>query len=91
MKATVYVIANFIIKPGFMNEKEIKKVETFAYPYGAFSKKTVDLVKEAGYKAVVSVVPSMIQSKENLFYLSRVRPGIFTPKTMIKVIENYKK
>jgi peptidoglycan/xylan/chitin deacetylase (PgdA/CDA1 family) len=136
MKATIYVIANFIGKPGFMNEKEIKevldsglvelgshtldhlylklipqtvarkqifeskkvleekfkvKVETFAYPYGAFSKKTVDLVKEAGYKAAVSVIPSMIQSEENLFYLSRVRPGIFTPKTMIKVIESYRK
>jgi peptidoglycan/xylan/chitin deacetylase (PgdA/CDA1 family) len=136
MKATIYVIANFIGKPGFMNEKEIKevldsglielgshtldhlylklipqtvarkqifeskkvleekfkvKVETFAYPYGAFSKKTVDLVKEAGYKAAVSVIPSMIQSKENLFYLSRVRPGIFTPKTMIGVIESYRK
>jgi len=136
MKATIYIIVNFIGRRGFMNEKEIKevldsglvelgshtldhlylkltpgstarkqifeskkileekfkvKIETFAYPYGAFSKKTVDLVKEAGYKAAVSVIPSMIQSKENLFYLSRVRPGIFTPKTMIKVIESYKK
>lgn len=136
MKATIYVVVNFIGRRGFMNDKEIKevldsglvelgshtldhlylkltpestarkqifeskkileekfkvKVETFAYPYGAFSKKTVDLVKEAGYKAAVSVIPSMIQSKENLFYLSRVRPGIFTPKTMIRVIESYKK
>ena len=136
MKATIYIIVDFIGRRGFMNEKEIKevldsglvelgshtldhlylkltpetvarkqifeskkvleekfkvKVETFAYPYGAFSEKTIDLVKEAGYKAAVSVIPSMIQSKENLFYLSRVRPGIFMPKTMIKVIENYKK
>jgi len=136
MKATIYIIVDFIGRRGFMNEKEIKevldsglvelgshtldhlylkltpetvarkqifeskkvleekfkvKVETFAYPYGAFSEKTIDLVKEAGYKAAVSVIPSMIQSKENLFYLSRIRPGIFTPKTIIKVIENYKK
>ena len=136
MKATVYIIVNFIGRRGFMNEKEIKevldsglvelgshtfdhlylkftpetvarkqifeskkvleekfnvKIETFAYPYGAFSEKTIDLVKEAGYRAAVSVIPSMIQSKENLFYLSRVRPGIFTPKTMIRVIESYKK
>ena len=136
MKATIYIIVNFIGRRGFMNEKEIKevldsglvelgshtfdhlylkftpetvarkqifeskkvleekfnvKIETFAYPYGAFSEKTIDLVKEAGYKAAVSVIPSMIQSKENLFYLSRVRPGIFTPKTMIGVIESYKK
>jgi peptidoglycan/xylan/chitin deacetylase (PgdA/CDA1 family) len=136
MKATIYIIVDFIGRRGFMNEKEIKevldsglvelgshtldhlylklipqtvarkqifeskkvleekfkvKVETFAYPYGAFSQKTIDLVKEAGYKAAVSVIPSMIQSKENLFYLSRVRPGIFTPKTIINAIENYKK
>jgi len=136
MKATIYIIVDFIGRRGFMDDKEIKevldsglvelgshtldhlylkltpestarkqifeskkileekfkvKVETFAYPYGAFSKKTVDLVKEAGYKAAVSVIPSMIQSKENLFYLSRVRPGIFTPKMMIRVIESYKK
>jgi peptidoglycan/xylan/chitin deacetylase (PgdA/CDA1 family) len=136
MKATVYVIYDFIGRKGFMNEDEIKEVtksglvelgshtldhlylkfssesvarrqifeskkkleerfgvevKTFAYPYGAFSQKTVDLVKEAGYIAAVSVIPSMQQSKDDLFYLGRVRPGIFGGKTIVKVIENYQK
>ncbi|MBI3366377.1 polysaccharide deacetylase family protein [Candidatus Roizmanbacteria bacterium] len=136
MKATMYIVYDFIGKKGFMTEAEIKEIlasglvelgshtldhlylklmpestarkqvieskkkledrfnitiMTFAYPYGAFSKETVDLVKEAGYTAAVSVIPGMLQSNDNLFYLSRVRPGIFTPATIIKVLENYNK
>lgn len=136
MKATIYIIYEFVGRKGFMNQKEIKEVlgsglielgshtldhiylklapqsvakkqvieskkkleelfgvevKTFAYPYGAFSKITVDFVKEAGYTAAVSVIPGMTQSKENLFYLSRVRAGFFNPQTMIDVIERYKK
>ncbi len=136
MKATMYIVYDFIGRKGFMNEEEIKeilasglvelgshtldhlylkylpestqrkqvieskqkleetfgiKVKTFAYPYGAFSEETVNFVKEAGYIAAVTVIPGMQQSKENLFYISRVRPGIFTPQTIVKVIENYKK
>lgn len=67
------------------------EVKTFAYPYGAFSPETVELVKEAGFTAVVSVIPGVYQSKENLFYLSRIRPGIFTLQNMIKVLESYNK
>jgi peptidoglycan/xylan/chitin deacetylase (PgdA/CDA1 family) len=136
MKATVYVIYDFIGRKGFMNEDEIKEViksglvelgshtlshlylklspesvvkrqifeskkkleerfgvevKTFAYPYGAFSQKTADLVKEAGYMAAVSVIPSMQQSKNDLYYLGRVRPGIFGTKNIVEVIENYQK
>lgn len=136
MKATIYVVYDFIGRKGFMDEEEIKEViesglvelgshtlnhfylklspepvakkqifeskkkleerfgvevKTFAYPYGAFSQKTVDLVKEAGYTAAVSVIPSMQQSKNDLYYLGRVRPGIFGGKSIVKVIENYQK
>lgn len=136
MKATIYIVYDFIGRKGFMNEKQIKeilasglvelgshtldhlylkylpestqrsqiikskqkfealfgvKVVTFAYPYGAFSQESIDLVKEAGYVAAVAVIPGMQQSQENILYLSRVRPGIFTPQTIVKVIENYKK
>jgi len=48
-------------------------------------------VKEAGYTAAVSVIPSMQQSKNELYHLGRVRPGIFGAKTIVKVIENYQK
>lgn len=136
VKATMYVIYDYIGRKGFMTESEIKEIltsglvelgshtldhlylklmpdsvaskqvieskkkfedrfgiqiKTFAYPYGAFSQETVNLVKEAGYTAAVSVIPGMQQSTNNILYLNRVRPGIFTPQTMIKVIENYQK
>lgn len=136
MKATIYIIYDFIGRKGFLTEKEIREliesglieigshtldhvylkqapesvirkqiieskkkfeerfgieIKTFAYPYGAFTKEAIDIVREAGYTAAVSVIPGMQQSKENLLYLSRVRPGIFTPETIIKVLENYKK
>lgn len=67
------------------------KVFTFAYPYGAFSQEVVNMVKEAGYKAAVSVIPGVYQSDENRYFLSRIRPGVFTAKTMIEVLESYKK
>lgn len=136
MKATIYIIYDYIGRSGFLNDDEIKeliksqlveigshtldhlylklvperiaykqifeskqllekrfsiKVNTFAYPYGAFNKKTIDLIKEAGYTTAVSVIPGTYQSEENIFYLSRLRPGLFTPKTMIKFFENYNK
>jgi peptidoglycan/xylan/chitin deacetylase (PgdA/CDA1 family) len=67
------------------------KVETFAYPTGAFNQNTINLVKDAGYTAALSVIPGITQSETNLFYLYRIRPGIFTPQTIIKALENYKK
>ena len=135
MKATNYVIYDYIGRKGFLTENEIKelissglveigshtldhvylkslpemaarkqifdskklfedrfniKIKTFAYPYGAFNKYTLDLVKQAGYSAAVSVIPGAYQSKDNQFYLSRIRPGMFTAQTVIKVLEGYK-
>lgn len=136
MKATIYIVFDFIGRRGFLNESEIRevlgsglvelgshtldhyslknlssavakeqifaskeklenlfgvKVETFAYPYGAFSKETVELVKEAGYKAALAVIQGVFQSDENLLYLSRIRPGALTGPNMIKVLESYDK
>lgn len=50
-------------------------VSSFAYPYGSFSQETVGLVKKAGYTSAVSVIPSIMQSEDNLFFLSRLRPA----------------
>jgi len=132
LKATVYIIDNYIGKKGYLGGKEIKelidsrlveigshtlnhiylkqapstlarreifeskknledkfgiKVETFAYPYGAFTRETVDLVKEAGYTAAVSVILGKYQSTENLYYLSRIRGGFFSGTDPQKVLE----
>lgn len=53
------------------------RIETFCYPYGYYNDKVIELVKKAGYKAAVSEVVGTTQSKENLFYLSRIRVGGF--------------
>jgi len=136
MRATIYVIYDFIGRPGFLTAKEIDelidsdlveigshtfdhiylklapkqyadrqiidskkkfeetfhiKVKTFAYPYGAFNADNVASVEKAGYTAAVSVIPGVMQSYDNLFFMSRIRPGVFTPQTMISVIEGMNK
>lgn len=50
-------------------------VPSFAYPYGAFDEPSLELVKKAGHTNAVSVIPGTYQSENNLFYLSRIRPG----------------
>lgn len=67
------------------------RVKTFAYPYGAFNEHALGAVERMGYTAAVSVIPGEIQSKDNLFFLSRIRPELFTPSSMIRVIEEMKK
>ncbi len=136
MKATIFIISDFIGRKGFLNAYEIKdliasgmveigshtldhvylksvpksvaqkqikeskgkledqfgiSIYSFAYPYGAFTEEVVNMVKEAGYTAAVSVIPGVFQSNENLYFLSRIRPGVFTARTMTKVMESYKK
>ena len=136
MRATVYIIYNYIGRSGFLDEKQIKEliesglveigshtldhvylkqapdlyaekqiveskqkfeerfgvsIKTFAYPYGAFSNKNIEYVQKAGYTAAVSVISGIMQDKDNLFYLSRIRPGLFTPTSMIRFIEQMNK
>lgn len=136
IKATVYVINNYIGRYGFLNENQIKEmlssglvelgahtldhlylksvsdnvaekqiikskkdleekfgveIKTFAYPYGAFNNRTVEIVKESGYVAAVSVIPGIIQSSDNLFYLNRVRPGLFSDNNIVKVLSSMSK
>lgn len=124
MRATNYVIADFIGRKDFMNPKQIQElidsdlveigshtldhiplktasevqarreifdsktkletqfhisVKSFAYPSGSFNLDTVKFVKEAGYVAAVSTISGVDQTEENLYYLSRLRPGLFTP------------
>lgn len=67
-------------KEVYENKVDLEKifnisVSSFAYPYGAFDALSLELVKKAGYTNAVSVVPGIYQSGNNLFYLSRIRPG----------------
>ncbi|PIS15775.1 hypothetical protein COT62_01915 [Candidatus Roizmanbacteria bacterium CG09_land_8_20_14_0_10_41_9] len=65
------------------------KIKTFAYPYGSFDAAAERLVKEASYSAAVSVIPGSLQSQDNLFYLSRIRPGLFTGTTVDSALKEY--
>ena len=136
MRATIYIIYDYIGRKGFLNEQQIRelvdsdlveigshtldhiylkqasknyadkqiieskkkfeeqfgiKIFTFAYPYGAFNDDNIKSVQNAGYTAAVSVISGVMQSKDNLFYLSRIRAGLFTPQSMIRVIEQMNK
>jgi len=136
MKATIYVISDYIGRRGFLNESELKEivasnrveigahtldhlglkglrpalarhqvteskqkleqmlgieVKTLAYPYGSFDQQAIDITKEASFSAAVSVIPGTIQSKDNLFYLSRLRAGMFSENNMTTILENMKK
>lgn len=136
LKATIYVVYNFIGRKGFMNEKQIKeiidshlvevgghtfdhlylkllqknvvvkqvvdskkaledmfkiKIESFAYPYGAFDQNTIDIVRSAGYTSAVSEITDINQSNTNLLYLSRIRAGNFSFGNVIRFFDNYKK
>lgn len=132
IKATLYVVYNFIDRKGFLSKKELNEivgsglveigshtlnhrylknlsadtqrseifesktklekllkipVNTFAYPYGAFDDRTVELVKEASYSAAVSVIRGVTQSIDNQFILYRIRAGGTTGDNMIKLLK----
>ena len=83
-------------KEVFESKKDLEKkfsipIQTFAYPYGSFNEKVVEQVKKAGYLAAVSVISGTRQSNDNLFYLSRIRAGVFEGKDMLNILTNNKK
>lgn len=74
-----------------MLEQELQiKVVSFAYPYGAFDDKAVEVVKDAGFKTAVSTVPGIDASLENRFFLFRLRPSGRTGEALIKFLEQSK-
>ncbi len=136
MRATVYVIHDFIGKKDFLTREQIRElidsglveigshtlshpylksvdnetarreifdskllleqefgisIGSFAYPYGAMSPESVAYAKEAGYGNAVSVISGSIQSGDNRYFLSRIRPEMFTPSSVTQVIEGLRK
>lgn len=134
-RGTLYVMANFINRPGYLSleelqairdsgvveiashtldhtylkeiktevvKKEIQESKTklesllgigifsFAYPWGAFSKDTLMMVRAAGYTSAVSVIPGVNQSQENQFYLFRIRPGYLAGLNPAQSLAGYK-
>lgn len=58
-------------------------VVSFAYPDGAFDQQTIDVVKRAGFTTAVTTIPGIVQTKQNRFFLFRLRPGYRTGKELI--------
>ncbi|MDP3988139.1 MAG: polysaccharide deacetylase family protein [Candidatus Levybacteria bacterium] len=66
------------------------KIVSFAYPGGSFDQKAIDIVKAAGYKIALSTIPGIEQTKENRFYLYRIRPGYRTGEELLKYLQQDK-
>ena len=65
-------------------------VNSFAYPYGAFDKKTAGLVEKAGFMDAVSTVRGVDQSRENEYFWFRVRPGSLTGEALVNLLTKTK-
>lgn len=66
------------------------KVVSFAYPNGAFDQQAIDTVKNAGFSTAVSTIPGIEQSKQNRFFLYRLRPGARTGEVLLKYLQQNK-
>lgn len=75
----------------FLEKKFGIPVLSFAYPFGAFSKETVELVKKAGFTNAVSVVPGIYQHDTNEYFLFRIRPGYINTSNFTKSLEMFNK
>lgn len=53
-----------------------QKVVSFAYPYGVFDEKTIEVVIKAGFETAVTTALGKYSSQTNKFFLDRIRPGI---------------
>ena len=62
------------------------KINTFAYPYGSFSAETAEIVKRAGFSCAASVIAGDKQSENNLYFLSRLRPGDRVGKNLLNLV-----
>jgi len=61
-----------IIKSKIFFESKLKMpFETFAYPYGLYSKEVIYMIKKAGYRAAFSVVPGANTSETPRYALHR--------------------
>jgi peptidoglycan/xylan/chitin deacetylase (PgdA/CDA1 family) len=47
-------------------------IEHFAYPFGAFTAETVELVRRAGYASAVTVVPGVARASDDHLQLPRI-------------------
>jgi peptidoglycan/xylan/chitin deacetylase (PgdA/CDA1 family) len=52
-----------------------KEVKAFAYPYGKFDERIMEIVKEAGFMGAVTMLPQWVKGGENPYLLGRISPS----------------
>lgn len=67
-----------------------KPVVSFSYPFGSFDKQTIEIVKRAGFRSSVSTVPGTVQSRENQYFLYRLRPENRVDEELLSLINENK-
>lgn len=89
LKGISYEEAKFEIEQSKKNlEHEFGvRVISFAYPYGAFDKQAIRLVKDAGFKTAASTVPGIDVSSLNKYFIFRLRPGARTGTELLQYLE----
>ncbi len=73
IKDSKYQLENLIHKP----------VVSFAYPYGAFDNSAIDLAKASHFRTAVTTISGLQVSKDNRFFLFRIRPGYKTGEALL--------
>lgn len=64
-------------------------IVSFAYPYGAFDKKAIDVVRNAGFTTAMSTLPGIIVSQTNRYLIERIRPGGRIGENLINFLKTY--
>ncbi len=61
-------------------------ISSFAYPYGAFDQQSIDIVTTAGFTNAASTVPGIVQTRQNKYFLFRLRPGYRTGQVLLNYL-----
>lgn len=64
------------------------KINTFAYPYGAFNNTAIDVVKKAGFRSAVTTIPGIYTLDVNRFFLYRIRPGGRVGESLLNLLNS---
>lgn len=62
-------------------------ITSFAYPYGAFNLKMINLVRQAGFRLALSTLPGAELDPDHKFFLVRVRPGYRTGPELLNYLQ----
>jgi peptidoglycan/xylan/chitin deacetylase (PgdA/CDA1 family) len=88
---TEEIIVNEINESKFELENAFNiKINSFAYPYGAYNELTAKQVELAGYTNAVTTDLGIISNTNNKFVLKRIRPGYSTGQGLINYLDKLK-